>query len=521
MEAPQLIKSAGLVSLATVVSRISGLVREQVFAVMFGAGLAVDAFVAAFRIPNLLRELLAEGALSSAFVPIFTEDLTKSGKPAAWRTANIVINTLVLLTGLIVLLGILASPLLVKAIAPGFGKIAGKWDLTIQLTRIMFPFLLFISLAAVAMGMLNSLHRFATPALAPVMLNLGMIAAGFLISPFLPEPMLGMAIGAVLGAIGQFVIQVPALRREGYRYQFILDFGDPGLRKIFFLMTPAILGLASTQINIFVNTQIASFLPQGSVSYLSYSFRLLSFPLGVFGIAIATVSLPAFSKKIAENDTPGALSSFYSALRLIFFLSIPSTIFLGVAGEQVVAVLYQYGKFSYTDTLNTASALLFYCLGLFAFAAVRVTVSLFYSLKDAKTPVKISVLVVVFNIVTNLLLMKPLGFRGLALAASLSGILNLLLLLRSLNRKMGKLDFKRLWSAFLPILAASLGTGLVLWLFLHYYHLDLASATLSQKVWQIVLLLLVTSLTYLGLTKIFKIPESGQLLSLVTKRRLK
>src|SRR4030067_3862152 len=264
------------------------------------------------------------------------------------------------------------------------------------------------------------------------MLNLGMILSGFLISPLMKEPMVGMAIGAVLGAIGQFAIQIPALRKEGYRYQFILDFGDPGLRNIFFLMTPAILGLASTQINIFVNTQIASFLPQGSVSYLNYSYRLLFFPLGVFGGAIATVSLPAFSKLIAIGDNQGALNSFYSAIRLVFFFSFTSTVFFCVAGKPVVAVLYQYGKFGYQDTVYTASALLFYCLGLFAFAAVGGTVALFYSLKDAKTPVKISVIAMVVNIVANLLLMKPLSFRVLSLAASFSGTLNFILLLKAL-----------------------------------------------------------------------------------------
>jgi putative peptidoglycan lipid II flippase len=519
VEAPKLFKSAGIVSLATMVSRLAGLVREQVFAVMFGAGLAVDAFVAAFRIPNLLRDLLGEGVLSSAFVPVFTEDLTKSGKEAAWRTASTVISTVIIATGTIVIIGILASPWLVKAIAPGFGKIAGKWELTILLTRIMFPFLTFISLAAVAMGMLNSLHRFSVPAFSPVMLNLGMILSAVAIAPFLPEPMVGMALGVVLGAMGQFAVQLPALKREGFRYKFILDFKDPGLRRILLLMTPAILGLASTEINIFVNTQIASFLPQGSVSYLNYSYRLLFFPLGVFGVAIATVSLPAFSKLIASGEKQRALESFYSAIRLVLFLSIPSTVFFCVAGESVVSVLYQYGKFNFQDTLNTASALLFYSLGLFAFAGLRVTVSLFYSLKDAKTPVKISVLAVAVNIIANLLLMKPMSFRGLALAASLSGTLNFLVLLRALNNKMGGIEFKTLFTGFVQILAASLLMGIVLWFFLGFYHLDLARATLSQKLTLIALLLGVAAAAYFASAKFLKISELGQFLSLLIKRK--
>lgn len=486
---------------------------------LFGAGLAVDAFVAAFRIPNLLRDLFAEGVLSSAFVPVFTEDLTKSGKESAWRTANIVVSTVILVVGVVVLIGILLSPLLVKAIAPGFGKVEGKWELTTLLTQIMFPFLLFISLAAVAMGMLNSLHRFSVPAFAPVMLNVGMILSGLILSPLLPEPMVGMAIGAVLGAIGQFAIQIPSLRKEGYRFHFLLDFNDPGLRKIFLLMTPAILGLASTQINIFVNTQIASFLPQGSVAYLNYSYRLLFFPLGVFGVAIATVSLPAFSKLIASGDNQGVLNSFYQAIRLVFFLSLPSTVFFCVAGQEVVSVLYQYGRFNYQDTVNTASALLFYCLGLFAFAAVRVTVSLFYSLKDAKTPVKISVIAVAVNIIANLLLMRPMSFRGLALAASLSGTLNFALLLRALKKKMTGVDYRELWSGFWQCLLASLGMGLMLWLFLRFYELDLSIASISQKLFAIILLLILAGLSYLGLSRILKVPELSQILSLIFKRR--
>ena len=519
MEASKLFKSAGIVSLATMVSRLAGLVREQVFAVIFGAGLAVDSFVAAFRIPNLLRDLLGEGVLSTAFVPVFTEDLTRSGKEGAWRTANIVISTVIVVTGIIVLLGILASPWLVKAIAPGFGKIAGKWELTTLLTRIMFPFLTFISLAAVAMGMLNSLHRFSVPAFSPVMLNLGMILSALLLAPLLPEPMVGMAIGVVLGAMGQFAVQLPALRGEGFRYRFILDFKDPGLRRILLLMTPAVLGLASTEINIFVNTQIASFLPQGSVSYLNYSYRLLFFPLGVFGVAVATVSLPAFSKLIASGENNRALDSFYSAVRLVFFLSIPSTVFFCVAGESVVSVLYQYGRFTYQDTVNTASALLFYSLGLFAFAAVRVTVSLFYSLKDAKTPVKISVIAVAVNIIANLLLMRPLSFRGLALAASLSGTLNFLLLLKALNKKMGGIDFNILRKGFLQILAASLMMGIILWLFLGLYNLDLTKAHLWQKVTQIVLLLAVAGTAYFTSAKLLRISELAQILSLLFKRK--
>jgi len=516
----KLARKAGVVSLATAISRVFGLMREQTFAYFFGASMATDAFVAAFRIPNLLRDLFAEGVLSSAFVPVFTENLTNQGKEKAFRLVNLVANSLLVTVGLIVLIGIIISPLIVQLIAPGFDKIPGKSELTTTLTRIMFPFLLFIALAALVMGVLNSLGKFAVPAFAPVMLNLGMILAGFLVCPFFDPPILGMAIGAVLGSIGQFLIQYPSLKKEGYHYQWVLDFRDPELKKIFLLMTPAVLGLASTQINIFVNTLIASFLPQGSISYLNYSFRLMHFPLGVFGVAIATVSLPSLSLLAARNQTKEMLDTFYSSMRLVFFYTIPSTIFLIVASKPMVAILYQYGKFSYSDTVNTSQALVFYAIGLFAYASVRVAVSFFYSLKDAKTPVKISVVAVACNIILNLALMKPLGFKGLALATSVSAIVNLSLLLYFLNRKAGPMDFSFLKLDFVKVLLASLGMGAALWLYLDLWGLDLSQATFFLKLGQIIITFFLGAGIFIFLAKILQIEELKTVLNLF-KRSLK
>jgi len=512
-------KSAGMVSSATFLSRIFGLIREQVFAYLFGAGMATDAFVAAFRIPNLLRDLLAEGALSSAFIPVFTEKLTFQGKEEAFRLVNLVLNILLIVLSLIVILGVIFSPFIVNLIAPGFEKIQGKSELTILLTRIMFPFLLLVSLAALSMGILNSFGRFGAPALAPTMLNLGMILAGFMISPFLKTPVIGMALGVLLGGAGQLVIQLPVLFKSGYKYKPILNWKDAGVKKIFYLMTPAILGLASTQVNIFVNTLIASLLPQGSVSYLNYSFRLMNFPLGVFGVAVATVTFPFLAAQAAQKNYGELISTCSSSLKLIFFLTLPSTIFLAIGAKPIISLLYQHGKFIFSDTQATSQALLFYSIGLFAYASVRVLAPVFYALGDARVPVISTAVTVVFNIGLNLILMHPLGFRGLAFATSFSAILNMAILFFTLDKRIGPFDRKDLRNTFLKILLTSLLMGILLQFFLFLYPVDLDRGSLIQKTILVVLMLVISLLSYLSLASLFKIKEVKRVLGILGFKR--
>jgi len=512
-------RSTTLVSSATFVSRLFGLIREQVFAFFFGAGFATDAFVAAFRIPNLLRDLFAEGALSAAFVPVFTDHLVNKDRKEAFRLGNIVVNALLVVLAIIVVIGMIATPLIVDLIAPGFDAVPGKSGLTALLARIMFPFLLLISLAAVAMGMLNSLRHFGVPAFAPVFLNLGMILAGFLICPLFDPPIIGMAIGVLLGGLGQWAFQLPSLRKEGYRYQPVLSFRDPGVRRIILLMTPAILGLASTQVNIFVNTIIASFLSQASISYLNYSFRLMHFPLGVFGVAVATVTLPIVATYAAKKDIAGALATCASSLKLVFFLTLPSIFFLSLAAKPTIAVLYQHGRFNFQDTILTSQALLFYALGLFAYASVRVIAPVFYSLGDTKTPVKVSVLAVGVNIGLNLALMHPLGFKGLALATSLSAMVNMFTLLALLRRRIGPLDLNDLAASFLRMLGAAAAMGATMVVFQRVVPLDLATAALGSKVLYLILLFLVAAASYLGLSLITKSKELRSVLSIFGRKR--
>ncbi|MDH7512428.1 MAG: murein biosynthesis integral membrane protein MurJ [Clostridiales bacterium] len=512
-------QSATLVSSGTFVSRVFGLLREQVFAFLFGAGFATDAYVAAFRIPNLLRDLFAEGALSAAFVPVFTDYLVNRDRKEAFRLGNLVTNALLVVLSAVVLIGVLATPFIVDLIAPGFSAIPGKSELTALLARIMFPFLLLVSMAAVAMGMLNSLRHFGVPALSPVFFNLGMILAGFLICPLFEERIIGMAIGVLLGGLGQWAFQLPSLRREGYRYSPILSFRDPGVRRIIVLMTPAILGLASTQINIFVNTIIASLLPQGSPSYLNYSFRLMHFPLGIFGVAVATVTLPVVATFAAKKDIPNVLSTCSSSLKLVFFLTLPSIFFLAAAAKPIIAVLYQHGRFTYADTVFTSQALLFYALGLFAYASVRVIAPVFYSLGDTKTPVKVSVLSVAVNIALNLVLMRPLGFRGLALATSFAAMVNMLSLMFLLQRRFGPLNLTDLVANFGKILGCSALLGTILLGFQRIYPLALETAVLPSKIFYLLTLTLLGGGSYILISYLLKTRELSLIMSIIRRKK--
>ena len=512
-------RSTGVVSSATFLSRLLGLVREQVFAYLFGAGFAADAFIAAFRIPNLLRDLFAEGALSSAFIPVFTDHLTNRGKEKAWELANLVLNLLLITLCLIVILGIVFSPYIVQLIAPGFGDEAGKQELTTHLSRIMFPFLLLVALAALVMGILNTFRRFGVPALAPTMFNLGMIAGGIFLSPYFDPPIIGMALGVLLGGFGQLAIQLPVLRKMGFKYRFRISLRHPGVKRILLLMAPATLGLASTQVNIFVNTLIASLLPQGSVSYLNYSFRLMQFPIGVFGVAVATVTFPIISAYAAKKEMGEVLSTFTSSLKLVFFLAIPSAVFLAVASQPVISVLFQHGRFTFLDTVATSQALTFYCIGLFAYSSVRLTASTFYSMGDTKTPVKTSAVAVGVNIVLNLILMGPMGFKGLALAASVASMTNLFLLLVILDKRIGPLNRKDIVSTSLRILSSAALMGFVIWIYLNFYGPNLETAPLPEKILGLVVILALSLAGYFVFSHLFRLRELDRILELLKIRK--
>ena len=430
--------AAGKVGAAIAISRVLGLVRESVQAKYFGAGFATDAFSVAFRIPNLLRDLFAEGALGAAFLPAFARRLELDGRESAWLLANRMINTLLVLLGGVTIAFFFGAKLLVYLQAAGFAAIPGKLELTTLMTRIMSPFLLCVSLAAVFMGMLNACGSFFIPALASSVFNVCCILAGIFLSPFMPrwglEPIVAMAAGALAGGFGQFAVMLPSVRAHGFRWRRTLDFSDPDLRRVGRLMLPAVLGLSATQINIIVDNQIASMYGDGAVSWLGYAFRITQLPIGVFGVAIATVAAADISRHAAVRNLQALKRTLDSSLRLSACLTFPATVGLVVFRHEIVRLLFQRDRFTPADTAATAQVLLYYAFALFAYSAVKIMVSAFYALDDSRAPVRISMITVAFKIALNLLLMKSLGFLGIAASTTAASWLNYTLLRRRLRR---------------------------------------------------------------------------------------
>lgn len=455
----QLARSASVIGAATMTSRLLGLVRDQVLAYLFGAGNAMDAFYIGFRIPNLMRDLFAEGAMSAAFVPTFTRRLTAEGRARAWQLGNQLINALLVATGLFVLIGIIFAAPLVTLFAGQFSDIPGKLELTTTLTRIMLPFLSLVAIAAAFMGMLNSLQQFFTPALSPAMFNLAMIAGGFALVPAMPSlglpPITGMAIAALVGGLGQVLLQWPALHRAGYRYRPMLNPRDPGLREILRLMGPGTLGLAAVQINLLVNTILTTGEGTGAVSWLSYAFRLMYLPIGLFGVSIATAALPTLSRQAARQEPETMRRTISSGLRLMLMLNVPATFGLVALASPIVGLIFERGSFTAADTAATAAALTCYAPGLLGYSAVKIAVPSFFALRDSRTPALISVGSVGLNVALNLLLIQLMGYRGLALGTAIAALVNAATLLFFLQRRLDGLDGGRITMAFAKISAAS------------------------------------------------------------------
>jgi putative peptidoglycan lipid II flippase len=458
-QSDRLARSAGLAGAATLTSRILGLVRDQVLASLFGAGNEMDAFVVAFRIPNLIRDLFAEGAMSAAFVPTFTNCLTKDGKGAAWRLGSHVLSALLLITGAIVLLGIVFARPIVSTYAAGYGAVPGKLDLTIQLTRVMLPFLTLVAIAAVMMGMLNSLNHYFVPGLSPAMFNVATIVCALTLTPVMPRlglpRIMAIAIAAIVGGLGQIAVQWIPLRSEGFHYSASLSFRDEGLGRVLMLMGPGTLGLAATQVNLFVNTLLATGQGTGAVSWLQYAFRLMYFPIGLFGVSIATAVLPAVSRHAAVNDTAAIRATVARGLRLMLMLNIPATIGLIVLATPIVRLLFERGHFQPSDTASTAAALRFYAAGLVGYSTARIVSPVFYSVGRSRVPVAVSAATIAVNIVASVSLIRVLGFSGLALGTSIAAVTNGALLLWLLRDQLDGIEGSALAAAFWRVSAAA------------------------------------------------------------------
>ncbi len=470
VENQSVVKAAGLIGSATFLSRILGFIRDIVLARLFGATPAADAFFIAYRIPNLLRELFAEGSMSSAFIPVFTEYRTRRSDRDAWELASAVFTTLLTLVTLITILGIVAAPAIVWVLAPGFHESAEKLTTATVLTRVMFPYLVFISLASLAMGILNSMRAFAAPALSPVFFNLFVIACALFVSPLLPDPIVGVAIGVVAGGAAQFAMQLPGLASRKMLFGFRFQPGHPGVRQIGVLMVPTLVGLSVTQVNITIGTMLASYF-EGGPTYLFYGMRLVQFPLGIFGVALATAILPTLATQAAAGAVEELRRTLGFGLRMILFIIIPAMLGLMLLCGPIVHLFFEHGSFTADDTHGTAAAVFYYALGLWAFAGVRIIVAAFYAVQDTKTPALAAVSAVACNLILSLILMGPLGHGGLALATALAAMVNISILVAVLNTRLGGVDWGsvgrsavRVGVAAVPVVLACVWVeGLAVW----------------------------------------------------------
>ncbi len=503
-------KSAASVSVAVMCSRVLGLVREQIFAGLFGAGFTYDAFVVAFRIPNLLRDLFGEGALSAAFVSVFTAYDTKKSQAETWRLASNVLTFIAVLLSILTLCAIYYSGAIVALLAPDFALIEGKTALTEKLTQLMLPFLIMISLSAVVMGILNTKGRFFIPAMASSFFNLGSIIGGVSLSYLMPRygqpPIVGMAIGTLIGGFLQLAIQLPTLAKTGFRYRFTLNLRDPGLRRILRLMVPATVGLSAVQINIFVNTNFASTCGNGAVSWLYYAFRLVQLPIGLFGVALSIAMLPVLAKQVAEKDIKNMRQTMVSSLILVFSLTLPATVWLITLAEEMIRIIFERGAFTSADTIATAQTLALYATGLFAYSANKVLVPAFYALDRPRYPVIASFLSVLLNIGIISLTIDRFGHLAIAFSTSCTMLVNFLFLMAILYKNTGGYPLAELLKALGKICVACLGLGLVV-IALKPLFMPAFSGNILEQVAALAAALGASGTVYLFLLHILKLGE--------------
>jgi len=486
-------RSAGIVSIAVMFSRVLGLVRETIFARFFGAGYLYDAFVVAFKIPNILRDLFAEGALSAAFVKVFTDYQIKKTELEAWQLASLVFNVLAVVMSIITVIGILLAPWTVPLLARGFPP--EKAALAVTLTQIMFPFILLVALAALAMGVLNTKGRFGIPASASTAFNIFSITTGLFFAYWLsgggwersPDKdlvpslaaqwaIIGMAIGTLAGGAAQLLIQLPSMLGVGFRFSPNLSFTDPGVRRVMRLMGPALIGTSAVQIKVLVDVFVVSTI-DGGQSWLSYSFRLMQFPIGVFGVAIGTAAIPTLSRLASENNIVRFRETLSDAIKLVFLLTIPAACGLIVLGEPIVALIYQGGAFRAFDTNMVAWSLAAYSIGLAGYAAIKVLSPSFYAMDDARTPMFISIATIAVHAPVSFGMMyllsgigvsaeRPNGYGhvGVALATSAVALVNFTALTYFMRKKIGRLNGRDILGAFVRVAIASAVMTLVCYL---------------------------------------------------------
>jgi putative peptidoglycan lipid II flippase len=504
----QLLKSASLISALTLVSRVLGYIRDSRIAFLLGASTAADAYTTAYRIPNLLRRLVGEGAVSAAFIPVFSRYIAEKKKEDAWEFANTLLTVITFVLTAVTLTGILLSPLIVRLFASGFGDTPGKLELTATLNRIMFPYMFLIGLSALAMGILNSFHRFGAPAFAPIVLNLTMIVFSFLGSLF-GDVTKTLAVGVVAGGVLQLAIQIPALLEIGWKIRLKLDFRHPGVRRVAKLMVPVVFGVGIVQINVLVDTQFASYLEEGSVTAIYYADRVMELVLGGYAVAVSTVILPLLSRQAALREMDELKTTLNFAIRLILFITFPATVGLILLRSQIIEVLFQHGDFDAASTALTAWALPFFAVGLSAFSMVKIIVPAFYAMQDTRTPVKIAFVAMLLNIGFNFLLIRPLHNGGPALATSLSAFFNSISLIVIFLTRYGSIGGRSIVQSIGKFIVGSVALGVVVYVMIHWPGFYMGR--LSQKVIALGATIAAATATYFATARLLNFRELAEL----------
>jgi len=510
MDKKRLIKSTGIIGLATAISRVLGFVRDIVIANFFGTNLAAQAFFVAFRIPNSLRDLVGEGAANAAIVPVLTGYKAKGEKKELLRISKVLFNISFASLSILTFIGIMISPLLVRLIAPGFIREPSTLGLTIELNRMIFPYLILIGLTAYSVGVLNTERHFAAPAFGPCFLNIAMILASLWLCPKIG--VMGLVVGVLVGGLLQLALNMVVMYMKGITIDFREGFRHPAVKKIGLLMIPRAFGSAIYQVNIFVDTMIASLswiVGSGGVAALYYANRLIQFPLAIFGLALAQAALPKMSHEFSTNDMAGLKDTLSFSLRMTFLIMVPASIGLAVLGAPIIKMLFQRGEFTAYSTYITNSALFFYAFGLCAYGGTKLLVTCFYSMHDTMTPVKTALVAVIMNVALNLILMWPMKLGGLALATSISATFNFLSLYSVLKKRIGHLDTKKIANSFVRVLLASIVMGIVL---------KLTSANVARAT-GILLSMMAGAFTFIAAAYIFRVKELERAFAWASKRR--
>ncbi len=516
-------KAAGIIGLAVMCSRLLGLAREQIFAALFGSGVGMDAFTAAFRIPNLLRDLFAEGALSTAFVTTFSKTIARGGDDAAWRLANKVATLTAVVLGALCVAGVVFSPQLVALMAPGFDP--EKAALTALLTRIMFPFILLVSLAALVMGMLNSKSVFAMPAMASSFFNLGAIVGGVILGYWIDPhfgtgALIGLGVATVLGGALQLAVQLPSLARLGYRFRPDFRWRDAGVKAILLLMGPSVIAASTTLFNVLINSMFASTLGDGPIFWLSIAFRLMMLPLGLFGVALGTVTLPLLSRLVVAGQMSAFRGELAHAMRLAVLLTIPSTVGLIMLAEPIISVLYQHGKFNALDAAQAAGALRYYAIGLVGYATLKVLVNAFYALDKRKTPMLVSLFAVALNLGLNWLFTLRLGWgtRGLAFSTGCIATVNFLLLYALMSRHLKGLESRLMLVMLGKVAFAAAALVAVCAASSHWLLADWQTQAFASKLGALLATVVVGALVFAGCGAALHIEELKELQGAILRR---